>query len=183
MRRILNVVANGVGVAVIATVLSTASVHAQESVAFANEKVSFVVPKGFTRTTKEMVDKKYPRGNAPEHVFSNARTTVSIAAGYTPNANLTVEQLPQFKDFMEQTFERNTPGLRWIARGFKEINGNKWIRLEFQSNAVDTEIRNIILMTALDNGLVMFNFNSTVGDYGAHQALLEQSQESVQITR
>jgi hypothetical protein len=84
---------------------------------------------------------------------------------------------------MEQTFERNTPGLRWIARGFKEINGNKWIRLEFQSNAVDTEIRNIVLMTALENGLVMFNFNSTVGDYGAHQALLEQSQESVQITR
>jgi len=177
----LDVVANGVGVVVIATVLSTASAHAQERVMFANQKVSFVVPKGFTRTTKEMVDKKYPRGNAPEYVFSNERTTVSIAAGYTPNANLTVEQLPQFKEYMEQTFERNTPDLRWIARGFEEINGSRWIRLEFQSNAVDTEIRNIVLMTALDNGLVMFNFNSTVGDYESHKALLEQSQESVQI--
>ena len=133
--------------------------------------------------TDEMVAKKYPRGNAPEYVFSNERTTVSIAAGYTPAANLTAEQLPQLKEYMEQTFERNTPGLRWIARGVKEINGSRWVRLEFQSNAVDTEIRNIILMTPLDDGLVMFNFNSTVGDYEAHEALLERSQESVRIAR
>src|SRR5215207_6078775 len=179
MRRMLNSV--GVVVTVVAAVPSTGSLHAQERVAFANQKVSFVVPKGFTRTTKEMVDKKYPRGNAPQHVFSNERTTVSIAAGYTPNANLTGEQLPQFKEYMEQTVERNTPGLRWIARGFTEINGTRWIRLEFQSNAVDTEIRNVMLMTPLDNGLVLFNFNSTVGAYEAHKALLEQSQESVQI--
>jgi hypothetical protein len=45
------------------------------------------------------------------------------AAGYTPNTNLTVEQLPPFKEFMEKTFERSIPGIAWIERGFKEING------------------------------------------------------------
>jgi hypothetical protein len=71
--------------------------------------------------TKEMVEKKYPRGDAPEYVFSNETTTVSIAAGYTPNANLTIEQLPQFKEFMEKNFERLIAGVEWITRGFKEI--------------------------------------------------------------
>jgi hypothetical protein len=57
----------------------------------------------------------------------------------------------------------------------------KWIFLDFQANAVDTEIRNSILMTALDDGLVMFNFNSTVGDYESYRAILEQSQNSITI--
>jgi hypothetical protein len=161
----------------------TGSVQAQETVVFAHEKVSFVLPKAFRRMTKEMVEKKYPRGDAPEYVFSNEATTVSIAAGYTPNANLTIEQLPQFKEFMEKNFERLIAGVEWVARGFKEINGNKWIYLEFQSNAVDTEVRNIILMTALDNGLVMFNFNATVGDYPSYKELLEQSQGSIEIKK
>ena len=168
-------------VALIVFLLLIGLAQAQEKVIFANKKVSFVLPKAFSRMTEDMVAKKYPRGNAPEYVFSNESTTVSIAASYTPNANLTLERLPQFKEFMEKTLERNTPGIEWITRGFKEVNGRRWIFLEFQSNAIDTEIRNMILMTALDNGLVMFNFNSTVGDYESHKAVLDQSQSSIII--
>jgi hypothetical protein len=40
----------------------------------------------------------------------------------TPNANLTIEQLPQFKEFMEKNFERLIAGVEWVTRGFKEIN-------------------------------------------------------------
>jgi hypothetical protein len=165
----------------LASLVLISSAHAQEKVVFANDKVSFVLPVGFSRMPQEIVDKKYPRGSTPEYVFSNEKTTVSIAAGYTPNSNLTFEQLPQFKEFMEKTFERNVPGLQWITRGFKEINEIQWIHLEFQSHAIDTEIRNIILMTALDNGLVMFNFNSTVGDYEFYKAALEQSQQTIAV--
>jgi hypothetical protein len=165
----------------LACLVLISSAQAQEKVVFADEKVSFVLPVGFARMTEEMVDKKYPRGNAPQHVFANERTTVSIATGFTPNSNLTVEQLPQFKEFMEKTLERNVPGLQWIDRGLKEINGIKWVHFEFQSNAIDTEIRNTMLMTALDNGLVMFNFNSTVGEYELYKAALEQSQRSITI--
>lgn len=167
--------------ALVALLVLLGPAHAQEKVVFANEKVSIVLPEKFSRMSKEMIEKKYPRGNAPADVFSNERTTVSIAAGYTPNANLTLEQLPQFKEVMEKTFERNVPGLLWITRGFQEINGNKWVHLEFQSNAVDTEIRNIVLMTALDNGLVMLNFNVTVNDYESYKAVLEKSQKSIEI--
>jgi hypothetical protein len=141
------------------------------------------MPEGFERMSKELVDVKYPRGNAPEHVYSNGRTTVSIAAGYTPNANLTLERLAEFKTFMETTLERNTPGLQWIARGTIDIAGQPWIRLEFQSNAIDTEIRNVMLMTALDGGMVAVNFNSTVGEYEAYRARLETSQASIAIRR
>jgi len=167
--------------ALVALLVRWTQQHEQEKVVFANEKVSIVLPEKFSRMSKEMIEKKYPRGNAPADVFSNERTTVSITAGYTPNANLTLEQLPQFKEVMEKTFERNVPGLLWITRGFQEINGNKWVHLEFQSNAVDTEIRNIVLMTALDNGLVMLNFNATVNDYESYKAVLEKSQKSIEI--
>jgi hypothetical protein len=74
---------------------------------------------------QDMIEKKYPKGDAPELIFSNEKTTVSIVAGYTQNAHLTLEQLPQFKEFMEKNFERNTSELEWISRGIKDINGRK----------------------------------------------------------
>lgn len=161
--------------------LLTQSAGAQERLVFANGKVSLAVPEDFERMSREMVDKKYPRGNAPEHVFSNAATTVSLAGGYTPDANLTRERLPEFKTYMEGTLERTVPGLRWIARDIVDIAGKPWIRLEFQSNAIDTEIHNIMLMTDLDNGMAGVNFNATVGEYEAYRARLAASEASIRV--
>lgn len=172
---------NCLGLLLLVTVVTTGSALAQETFVFGDGKISLVIPEKFNRMSKEMVDQKYPRGTAPEYVFSNAKTTVSIAAGYKPGADLSIAQLPKFKAYMENTFERNVPGLRWITREIAEINGRRWIRLEFQSNAVDTEIINSVLMTALDNGLVTLNFNATVGDYPAYKATLRQSQRSIKV--
>jgi hypothetical protein len=157
--------------------------HAQERIAFANDKVSLAAPQGFARMSREMIDKKFPRGNAPEHVFSNAATTVSVAGGYTPNANLTRERLPEFKTYMEGTLERTVPGLKWIARDIVDIAGQPWIRLEFRSNAIDTEIHNIMLMTDLDGGMAGVNFNSTVGEYEVYRARLAASEASIRVQR
>jgi len=162
-------------------VVMIGAAFAQEPFVFGNGKVSVLIPDKFNRMPKEMVDQKYPRGTAPEYVFSNAKTTVSIAASYKPGADLSLAQLPQFKEYIEKTFERNVAGLRWITREFAEINGRRWIHLEFQSNALDTEIINCVFMTALDNGLVTLNFNATVGDYPGYKATLQQSQRSIRV--
>lgn len=59
-------------------VLAAASMEAQDTVSFAGGRVSFIPPPGFQRMSKEMVEKKYPRAHAPEYVFANEKTTVSI---------------------------------------------------------------------------------------------------------
>jgi hypothetical protein len=172
---------NCLGALLIIAVVMTGAALALEPFVFGNNKVSFVLPDKFSRMPKEVVDQKYPRGTAPEYVFSNAKTTVSIAAGYKPGADLSIAELPQFKEYIEKTFERNVAGLRWITREITEINGRRWIHLEFQSNAFDTEIINSVFMTALDNGLVTLNFNATVGDYPGYKATLQQSQRSIRV--
>lgn len=70
-----------------------------------------------------------------------------------------------------------------VSRELKEINGVRWVALAFQSNAVDTEIINNVLMTALDNGLVTFNFNSTVGEHRSHASMLEESRQSIRVLK
>ena len=57
---------------------------------------------------------------------------MSISAAHKPGADLSIAQLPLFKEYMEKTFERNVAGLRWITREITEHNGRRWIRLEFQ---------------------------------------------------
>jgi len=82
----------------------TGAALAQEPFVFGNGKVSVLIPDKFNRMPKEMVDQKYPRGTAPEYVFSNAKTTVSIAASYKPGE---ADQILQFA--MEDPTVDRTP--------------------------------------------------------------------------
>jgi hypothetical protein len=166
---------------VLALLAGALPADAREQLVFAGGRVSLDLPAGFTRMSQELIDTKYPRGSAPEHAFSNAATTVSLAGGYTANAGLTRERLPEFREFMESNLERTIPGLRWISRGIVDIAGWPWIRLELLSNAIDTEIHNVMLMTELDGGMAGVNFNATVGEWEAYREALAASEGSLRV--
>lgn len=146
----------------------------------AENRVSFLPPVGFTAMTPEEIALKFPNTNPPQQVYANAGGTVAIAVTLS-DVPLTPEQLPELKQVMESSLEQAQPELEWLERGFLEINGVRWLKLESITPALDANIRNDMYFTSLNGRMVGFNFNSTVEADDAVRTELLRSRDSIQI--
>lgn len=149
-------------------------------VALADGKVSFVLPAGFQPMTEEQIQNKYPRGNAPKHVFANDRQSVSIAVTFSP-ARLAPEQLDEFMQAMEQMLPQLAPDLKWQVKDFVVINGRRWGHFRFTTEAIDTNIMNDMYFTSFEGKALMINFNSAVSQYESVKSALEKSKNSIEV--
>ncbi len=175
-----------IGLHVLLTILFTLSLCAEnatalESVLLYNGKVSFEIPTEFSQMSKERIEYKFPRADKPQYVYATKNGATSIAVKFQRENRLTEGQLPQFKADLESVLARIIPGLKWIEKGYKVINGKRWIRLELVSNAIDTEIHNIFFITSYEGSALMFNFNSTKEDYNKMKDKLTKSINSVKL--
>jgi hypothetical protein len=162
--------------------LLPAALRAAERVALAGGRFTLMIPPGFRELTAEEVGQKFPRGNAPQHVYANDTQSVSIAITFS-SASVTPEELPQLQAALEETLPRLTPGFQWIDRGLVTINGVQWFRLEFVSAAVDTEIHNEMYGTSFDGKMVAVNFNAAAAVHNTYRGQLEKSRESIVLQR
>lgn len=154
--------------------------HADSPTSLFDGRLTIVLPDGFAVMPAEIAQAKYPNANRPKHIYSNASTTTSIAVELMA-AKLTDTQLPDFQAFIERTMMRMIPGCKILTRDFVTIHGTRWARLELESNALDTEIHNLLLMAPLDGQPVMFNFNSTKEEFPKVKDALTKSMNSITI--
>jgi hypothetical protein len=61
----------------------------------------------------------------------------------------------------ETTFKKLHPSAEWFRSEVAKINGREFLVLELRTPAIDTEVRNIILGTSVDERLLMISFNVT----------------------
>jgi hypothetical protein len=165
----------------IAIIILPISCFAGERVNLFDEKLSFELPDEFSIMPKEIAKSKYPMENRPKYIYSNSEFTTSIAVNLTENSSLQPQQLAEFRSVMEKFLARMIPGIRWIKKEFITLNGTEWARLEFTSKAIDTDIHNIILMTAFEGKPLMFNFNSTKEEFAAVKKELNASIMSIKL--
>jgi hypothetical protein len=140
--------------------------------------VSFEAPLGFTVLSEAEIEVKFPSRQAPTFVVGNERRTTTIAFDLKPQ-KISSEQLPELKAAFEQMFERIIPGLQWKKRDFLELQGQKWIQLELTSQAIDTDIYNIMLVTPWRGEMLVFNFNSTKEDFPKVEDAMRASLSSI----
>ncbi len=142
--------------------------------------ITFEAPDEFVPLSQEYIDIKWPSRNAPRFAVGNERATTTIAFDIKPrdiaNADMT-ELLAAF----EQVFDRVIPGIRWIAKDIIERDGQQWLYLEMTSNAIDTDIHNIMLITAFGNEMLLLNFNSTREDFPKYEQALRVSIDSIRL--
>ena len=156
-------------------------VFAVERVTLGDRRVSFVPPAGFKQLTKEEIAKKYFRGNPPQYVFGNQSLSVNVAVTFS-NAKVSPEQLPEYKEAMEEMLPRLIPGLKWLTRELIEVDRRKWFHLELTSYAIDTDIHNHLYSTSFDGKALIFGFNSTVKEYPEMKESLEKSFRSIKLS-
>lgn len=142
--------------------------------------VSFKAPEGFTKLTSEEIGTKYASGRAPTFVAGNAQRTTTIAFDLKPQA-LTKDKLPQVKASFETLFDRVIPRIDWKQKKLIDMQGQQWIYLEMTSRANEADIYNIMLVTPHRGKMLVFNLNSTKGDFPAVEKELRKSLETIAV--
>lgn len=168
-------------IAAVVLSLFALAVHAGEVVT-PDSAVTFTVPDDFTPFSADEIKQKWPTAaSPPSFVVGNASRATSIA--YDLKANpLKLEELPQAMKTFEAVFTRIVPGIAWKRRELIELGGRQWVMLELTSNAVDTDIYNIMLITSFRGRLLALNFNSTKSDFVPMEAALRRSVASVKLS-
>ncbi len=142
--------------------------------------VSFEAPEGFTELTADEIRQKWISGTPPKFAVGNERRTTTIAYDLKPH-KVQASQIGEVKTFFEKTFERIIPGLAWQRREMIEHGGQTWVLFEMTSNAIDTDIHNLMLFTPYREQLLIFNFNSTRQEFPALEAALRRSLLTIRL--
>jgi hypothetical protein len=123
-------------------------------------RLSILVPNSFTQMSEEMLRVKYPSERRPTIVLTNPEGSVNVAVNHTSNA-LPPSQLRQAHTAMETTFRNLYPSAEWNRSEIVTLKGRSYFVLDLRTPAIDTEVRNIMAGTSLDDRFLIITFNCT----------------------
>lgn len=147
---------------------------------FAQSRVRFEVPAGFTLVNQKEVERLYAPRRGPEYVIASAARTVAISYDHKP-FDLSNVSLPLSLKVFEQVFEGRVHGLVWKERKLMELEKQSWLQLEFTSTERGTDFYNIMLVTPVKDRMLVLNFSSTLSEFPAAEAGLRASIQSVRL--
>lgn len=143
--------------------------------------VTFEAPEGFEPLSEEVIAYKWPSNRAPNYAIGNESASTTIAYDY--KTDVTGAKLTDLKEQFTYSFDRMILGIEWIENDIITLDGKEWIMFEMTSNAIDTDIHNLLLVTILDDKLLMFNFNSVKSEFSKYEEAFRESIESIRFNR
>jgi hypothetical protein len=102
--------------------------------------------------------------------------------------DLKPHQIPQDKlDEVQKVFTalfgKIVPIIAWKRNEIIEHEGQKWLFMEMTSEAMDTDIYNMLLVTGFDGQMLVFNFNSTKEEFPKYERMLRDSIKSIRLPK
>ena len=159
--------------------LSEDDTSAVKAFTFPETHISIEPPKELREMSQDFIDYKWRNGSV-QWAFGNDTGATTIGIGLTQYDISEIalsELLNQYKD----SFSRMIPGIKWIDSKVIELSGAEWLYLELQSNAIDANIHNIMLLTSYGKQQLILNFNSTTEEFDKYQSDLRASIQSIEI--
>lgn len=160
--------------------LSLTPGHSADPIKVGDTEVTFEPPAGFKPLSKEIIAAKWPTNRAPAFVVGNESASTTVAYDLKPHL-LPQDKLEEAKAAFTQLFDRIIPGIEWKKNEIIEHAGQKWISMEMTSNAIDTDVHNIMLVTGYKDRMLVFNFNSTKKDFPKFEDSLRESLKSIKL--
>lgn len=115
------------------------------------------IPSEFKIMNDEIVNVKYPNGNAPSLVYTNDKTTINVALVMN-DVTMKNNQIEEYVKTMESTYKNYSKD---VKLKFWERNNHKIGEMEFTTEGSDTEIYNHIITFSVNDKLRLVNFNCT----------------------
>ena len=125
-----------------------------------NEKLTLLIPQGFSIMDEEMLSLKYPSERRPTLVYTNESGSINLAINHTKD-RMPQTDIGAFHKQMDGMFRNLYPSATWFESGVIDINGREWLTLNLRTPAIDTEIRNIMVGTSVEGRLLLVSFNVT----------------------
>lgn len=122
-------------------------------------KLKVSIPRSFSEMSTDMIAVKYPNAvNRPNVVYTNDRANVNVAL---TRVEMPTEQedIPEVKEVLSQQLQAAKP-MNFQSR-IEKINGSDVVVFEFESQAVDSKIYNLMFATDVDGKLLIGTFNCT----------------------
>lgn len=157
------------------------SVVLAEVITIKGTNVTFESPEEFKPLSEEMIAYKWPSNRAPNYAVGNETASTTIAYDY--KTDVAGAKLSDLKEQFFDSFDRMIPGIEWIKNDIITLDGKEWIMFEMTSYAIDTDIHNLLLVTILNNKLLMFNFNSVKSEFPKYEAAFRKSIDSIRFNR
>jgi len=129
--------------------------------------------------SQDFIDYKWRNGSV-QWAFGNDTGATTIGIGLT-QYDISEVALSELLNQYKESFSRMVPGIKWIESKVIELSGAEWLYLELQSNAIDADIHNIMLLTSYGKQQLVLNFNSTTGEFDKYQSGLRASIQSIEI--
>ena len=115
------------------------------------------IPSEFKIMSDEIVNVKYPNGNAPSLVYTNDKTTINVALVMN-DVTMKNSQIEEYVKTMDSTYKNYS---RDVELNFWERNNHKIGEMKFTTQGSDTEIYNHIIAFSVNDKLRLINFNCT----------------------
>ena len=115
------------------------------------------IPSEFKIMSDEILNVKYPNGNAPSLVYTNDKTTINVALVMN-DVTMKNSQIEEYVKTMESTYKNYSKD---VKLKFWERNNHKIGEMEFTTEGSDTEIYNHIITFSVNDKLRLVNFNCT----------------------
>ena len=115
------------------------------------------IPSEFKIMSDEILNVKYPNGNAPSLVYTNDKTTINVALVMNDVA-IKNSQIEEYVKTMESTYKNYSKD---VKLNFWERNNHKIGEMKFTTQGSDTEIYNHIITFSVNDKLRLVNFNCT----------------------
>jgi hypothetical protein len=163
------------------TAFATANSSSAETIVIPGTGITFDPPPGFTPLTQAEIDLKFPNKKGPQFAYGNDRRSTTVAYKVDGNLAITAHELREGLGPIGDSMARVVPGAIWIERKMINLGGADWAYFELTSNAIDTDIHNILLMGVWDGKLVVFNFNATKSDFVQLESALKTSLSSIKV--
>ncbi|MEM7455215.1 MAG: hypothetical protein AAF456_12770 [Planctomycetota bacterium] len=122
--------------------------------------LEILIPDGFSEMDDDMMRSKYPGPNSPAVVYTNEAGSVNIAFNHTQD-RASPSQLQQLHQQLDNSIRQAQPNARWMFSGRWHHHGREWVQLEFQSQAIDTTVHNMMIATPVEGRILIVSFNCT----------------------
>ena len=123
-------------------------------------QVTLDVPVAFQPMPEELRRAKYPAARPPFFAFSDAKGEISVVVNWTTHP-LEAKDVEGYTKAFRAQFEKLPPVLRWHGTTVDTRKGKPVGILDFDSQAVDTRIRNKMMIAATGGRMLIVTFNVT----------------------
>lgn len=145
-----------------------------------DEKLQIDIPTGFKDASSDYIRKHYGNGVQPQVVKVEEKEGVTISISYLTEEIEESNLLKEIKKY-GVLYYRILPGFEQFGVAEKEINGHRYVSMQYKSFALARDLYNFMVMGSLERHMLLMQFHCTYREYEKWRPVFLEITESLKL--